>query len=51
MDTVIDVLNGYFTAGLTGFAYAVGVAIACKALKWAPVNITVNLEAGWKAKV
>lgn len=44
INTVLDVLNGYLTAGLTGFAYTLGIAIACKALKWAPVNITVSVD-------
>jgi hypothetical protein len=28
--------------GLSGSIFALGFAVVCRALKWAPINITVN---------
>ena len=32
-----------YVAGFTGAAFTLGVALICRWLSWAPINITVNV--------
>ena len=32
------------TMGVAGVIFAAGFALVCKAIKWAPINLTVNIK-------